>query len=382
MRPQHTSILPPTWPPSASPTPASAPVFRPPSTTRRKSRPRSPDPPSNSPPLSQPSSNVSPSTHVKPHPHSAVNPTNGPEPASSTAHHYTDDDLDMTTDIASDKDYADSHKPLQNSHKQTSAPLQKPADPSPHTSLLHPSPEVTQKKPDAKLPHRPIWFLDSDISSDEEEDYRENYRRFLRRRTAEDEAREKEVRDEVRRKRSRSGRRGKREENNLKKNAAMTTTFQTAEAQKNIRVTLTAAEMDQDLTRMFGLDEEVAALEGKKDGKGEKRKRIESGHNEEVGGGNKKRCHSPSKASKHKSKAVVTRAKVHAGKKVTTVVKAHAIKKKNSPVSVQAPGNVSKMFVKHKTKKGWSVCVYCGVEVWPPNCQKHVSGCHGLQKSE
>lgn len=38
-------------------------------------------------------------------------------------------------------------------------------------------------------------------------------------------------------------------------------------------------------------------------------------------------------------------------------------------------GGDTKLFVKHKGKKGWVLCRKCGCEVWPPNCGKHTSAC-------
>lgn len=384
-----TQIVSASW--SQSPAPASAlPVLRRPSTPRRKVRPRSPDPPSNpcdqievlsqsfSPSQPLTATNFAHSSHSPEEKnHSAPNAADAqPGPPSSTAIQLTDDDLDVVTDVASDKDYRHSHnvtlkknKPVEpRKDAQPSQPPQPPALPTAaQLSVLHPPP-------------RPMLCLDSDLSSDEEEDYRQSYRTFLRLRTPEDEAQEQEILDEIRRRRIKPTKRGKREENNLKKKAVARPKFNTPEALKSIRVTASAAEANHDLLDMFGIkDEEAAEYEGMKDAESRsmKRKRSDELISGELVLSSKKRCPTPPKAPKQKVKTVVTRGKQNIVKKVASGVKSSNVTKKKTVANLNVGGSNGKMFIKHSTKKGWSVCVECGVEVWPPNCQKHLSACNG-----
>lgn len=382
-----TQIVSASW--SQSPAPASAlPVLRRPSTPRRKARPRSPDPPSNpsdqiqvpsqsfshSQPLT--ATNFAHSSHSPDKSQSARNAADDqPGPPSSTAIQLTDDDLDVATDVASDKDYRHSHNVTQKKEKfvqprkdaQPSQPPQRPASPTAaQVNALH-------------QPLRPITCLDSDLSSDEDEDYRQNFKTLFRLRTPEDEVEEQKALDEIRKTKSKPTKRGKREENNLKRSAPSCPKFNAPEAQKFIRVGVTAAEMSLDLVDMFGFGDEEALEDGlikDTDLRGMKRKRSDEVNSDELVLGNKKRCLTPPKTTKQKVRAVVTRGKQNPVKKVTSGMKSNVTKKK-TVANASVGGNCNRMFIKHSTKKGWSVCVECGVEVWPPNCQKHLSACNG-----
>mmetsp|Transcript_13365 Transcript_13365/g.28996 ORF Transcript_13365/g.28996 Transcript_13365/m.28996 type:complete len:397 (-) Transcript_13365:1671-2861(-) len=42
----------------------------------------------------------------------------------------------------------------------------------------------------------------------------------------------------------------------------------------------------------------------------------------------------------------------------------------------------ARRFTPHTTRKGWVVCRECRLDVWPPNCRKHVSLCPGAPESK
>lgn len=376
---------------------APLPVLRLPPTPRRKARPRTP---TGSPDPIAPVSNVQ-SDDAEKQPHHEgktdhIQKNNDPahtemetEPASSTANQSTDDGLDLATDAASDKDCPTGEaveKKKDNPIGESDEEREKEVVPSCIDVDELPSPPPVVDVVMLEQAPRPIFRLDSDLSSDEEEDYRLHYRRVFRRKTSADEDREKELLDEISSKRGKMNRRSKREEKSLKRKGWTKDKyrqddrprFHCAKALTAVLLEVSPDELDCDIVGMFAIEpenevesDEVASKEGQL--LGMKRKRSAEVSNGDLERSLKRHATTP-KAPKKQVKVMATRGKA-TGTKKTGNGRTGVAKKKIGGTTGQTNLSVSKMFRKHAEKKGWSECIRCGVAVWPPNINKHFVAC-------